>query len=142
MKSKTVQQVVPVPSLCWISGKSSPAGLPAAESLSMSTASAALAPASQGNNLFFCPYPACLGSAAVLGAARKEGEVVANARCPPPSSPSSYPLRLGRESVRGGGVSRRRSTGTMCQSHLSLPSLPPAPHKPRSTMGLGNTACV
>lgn len=52
---------------------------------------AALSPAWRGNDLFFCPYPACFGSAAVLGAARKEGEVVANAQWPPPTPPPVLP---------------------------------------------------
>lgn len=124
--------------LCWISSKSGPVGLPAAvQSLSMSVASAALRPASQGNSsAFFCPYPAIGGCVSAAGAARKKGEVVANARHPPPPVlPAQIRQRLseGRRGVRR----RRRSTGTMCPSHLSLPPHPPALHN--RAMGLGNT---
>lgn len=129
--------------LCWISSKSGPAGLPAAaRSLSMSVASAALRPASQGNSLaFFCPYPAIGGCVSAAGAARKKGEVVANARCPPPPVlPAQIRQRLseGRRGVRR--RRRRRSTGTMCPSHLSLPPHPPGLHN--RAMGLDNTGTL
>lgn len=74
-------------SLCWIKSKSefSPAGLAAAKAFGMRSVSAAFSPPSLENRLFCCPHHACFGSA------RKEGEVVVNAQCPPP--PTSCPTR-------------------------------------------------
>lgn len=75
------------------------------------------------------------------GAARKKGEVVANARRPPPPVlPAQIRQRLseGRRGVRR--RRRRRLTGTMCPSHLSLPPHPPALHN--RALGLGNTGTL
>lgn len=81
-----------VSSLCWIKREFSPAGLAAAKAVGMRTVSAAFRPPSLENRLFCCPHPACFGSLTLVGAARKEGEVVlVNARRPPP--PTSCPTR-------------------------------------------------
>lgn len=122
VKTTKSSRLSPQAPCCWI--KSSPAGPPASESLSMSTGSAALTSASLGNKLFFCPYPACFGSTAVLGAARKEREVLANARRPPPV----LPAQIRRESVRGGGNGNEEGGGGGRQGPcVSVPSVPPVP---------------
>lgn len=90
----------------------------------MSTGSAALTSASKGTKLFFCPYPACFGSTAALGAARKEGDVLANVRRPPPV----LPAQIRRESVRGGGEEEE-----VDRDHVSVPSVPPVPSPQRCT---------
>lgn len=62
---------------------------------------------------------------AASGAARKEGEVLAKARRPPPVLPG----QIRRESVRGGeeGMRRRREREEVDRDHASVPSVPPVP---------------
>lgn len=106
-------------SLRWITSEFSPEELAAAEALGMRTVSAAFSPLSLGNRLFCCPHPACFGSVTLVAAARKEGEVVVSARRPPPLL-LSYPLRLGSESVRGGGRGEKKEVD---RDHVSVPSV-------------------
>lgn len=122
--------------LCWISGKSSPTRLSADETWELCCSQSSLTEES----VVFSPISCVLWLCCRVRRCQKIGR--GGGECPVPSL--SPPVRLGRECVRGGGSGRemtkrrrgrerrRRSTGIMCQSHLSL-SIPYSQHCTKST---------
>ncbi len=48
---------------------------------------------------------------------------------PSPILPLSYPVRLSRESVRGGGGEEEEEEEEVDRDHVSVPSVPPFPQR-------------
>lgn len=103
----------------------------AAEACGPRSVSAARSPPWLEDRLLCGPHPACSGSGTLLlllpGGREGAGE------WPAPSPTHPPPAQIRQRVCEG---RRRGRTGTVCPSHLSLLSLPPA--RPNTTMGLGH----
>lgn len=122
-------------SLFWISSKSIPAGLPAAESLSMNTKSGCSQSSLTGEEVVFLPISCVLWLwlCGCAGCCQQRGRGGGECPLPSPILPGQIRQRV-CEKEEEEEVDRDHVS-----THLSLPSLPPAPYKPHCTPGMGDT---